>query len=175
MLSKIRYYVKKETLRMIYFGIFSSILTYGSQIWGQHNAVTKKLQILQNKALRIMHFQPPRTTATPLFKTSSILKLNDQINLQNFLFTYDNLKNNLPISLRGKMEFLIHPHETRNRDYLQLFRPRTNTIIYGSKSINARSIDIWNSINQDHHLVKLHEKSRAICKSFVYKLLLSSY
>ena len=73
------------------------------------------------------------------------------------------------------MEFLIHPHETRNRDYLQLLRPRTNTIIYGSKSINARSIDIWNSINQDHHLEKLHEKSRAICKSFVYKLLLSTY
>ena len=175
MLSKIRYYVKKETLRMIYFGIFSSILTYGSQIWGQQNAVTKKLQILQNKALRIMHFQPPRTTATPLFKTSNILKLNDQINLQNFLFTHDNLKNNLPVSLRGKMEFLVHPHETRNMDYLQLFRPRTNTIIYGSKSINARSIDIWNSINQNHHLEKLHEKSRAICKSFVYKLLLSTY
>ena len=55
MLSKIRYYVKKETLRMIYFGIFSSILTYGSQIWGQQNAVTKKLQILQNKVLTIIN------------------------------------------------------------------------------------------------------------------------
>ena len=34
-LSKIRHYVKKDTLRSIYFGIFSSILTYASQIWGQ--------------------------------------------------------------------------------------------------------------------------------------------
>ena len=53
MLSKIRYYVDKDTLRMVYHGIFSSLLIYGSQIWGQHNAITKKLQILQNKALRI--------------------------------------------------------------------------------------------------------------------------
>ena len=175
MLSKIRYYVKKETIHMIYYGIFSSILTYGSQIWGQQNVITKKLQILQNKALRIMHFQPPRTTATPLFKSSNILKLNDHINLQNFLLSHDSLKNNLPKSMKGKMEFLSHPHETRNLDYLQLYRPRTNTILYGSKSINARSIDIWNSINQNHHHEKLHEKSRAICKKFVYKLLLSKY
>ena len=175
MLSKIRYYVNKETLHMIYYGIFSSILTYGSQIWGQQDVITKKLQILQNKALRIMHFQPPRTTATPLFKSSNILKLNDHINLQNFLLTHDSLKNNLPKSMKGKMDFLAHPHETRNLDYLQLYRPRTNTIIYGSKSINARSIDIWNSINLNHHHEKLHVKSRAICKKFVYKLLLSKY
>ena len=37
MLTKIRHYVKFETLRMIYYGIFSSILLYGSQIWGQIN------------------------------------------------------------------------------------------------------------------------------------------
>ena len=63
---------------MVYYGIFSSLLIYGSQIWGQQNAVTKKLQVLQNKALRIMYFQPPRTSATPLLKMSSILKIMDQ-------------------------------------------------------------------------------------------------
>ena len=35
MLSKIRHYVSKDTLRMIYFGIFSSQLVYASQIWAQ--------------------------------------------------------------------------------------------------------------------------------------------
>ena len=37
MLSKIRHYVSHNTLTMIYHGIFSSILLYGSQIWGQIN------------------------------------------------------------------------------------------------------------------------------------------
>ena len=73
------------------------------------------------------------------------------------------------------MAFLEHPHETRNLDFFQLHRPRTKTVLYGSKGINARSIDIWNSINKTHHLVKLHEKSRAVCKQFVYKLLISKY
>ena len=35
MLSKIRHYVPIDTLRSIYYGIFSSLLTYGSQICGQ--------------------------------------------------------------------------------------------------------------------------------------------
>jgi hypothetical protein len=51
-------FVKHETLLMIYYGIFSSILMYGSLIWCQNNGVVKKLQILQNKALRVINFQP---------------------------------------------------------------------------------------------------------------------
>ena len=175
MLSKIRYYVNKETLHMVYYGIFSSLLIYGSQIWGQQNAVTKKLQILQNKALRIMYFQPPRTSATPLFKASSILKINDHINLQNFLLAYSSLKGILPSSLQGNMNFLEHPHETRNMGCLQLSRPSSKTIIYGSKSIKARSIEIWNSINKHHHEQRFLDKSLAVCKNFTKNLLLANY
>ena len=175
MLSKIRYYVDKDTLRMVYHGIFSSLLIYGSQIWGQHNAITKKLQILQNKALRIMNFQPPRTSATPLFKMSNILKINDHINLQNFLLAYNSLKGFLPQSLQGKMSFCEHPHQTRIMNCLQLSRPPSRTIIYGSKSINARAIEIWNSINKTHSEQKFLDKSHAVCKNFITNLLLDKY
>ena len=175
MLSKIRYYVDKETLHMVYYGIFSSLLIYGSQIWGQQNAVTKKLQVLQNKALRIMYFQPPRSSATPLFKSSNILKINDHINLQNFLLAYSSLKSILPSSLQGDMNFLEHPHETRNMGCLQLSRPSNKTIMYGSKSIKARSIEIWNSINKTHHDQRFLDKSLGVCKNFVKNLLLANY
>ena len=175
MLSKIRYYVDKDTLRMVYYGIFSSLLIYGSQIWGQHNAITKKLQILQNKALRIMNFQPPRTSATPLFKTSNILKINDHINLQNFLLAYSSLKGLLPQSLHGKMSFCEHPYQTRIMDCVQLSRPLSRTILYGSKSINARAIEIWNAINKTHSEQKFLEKSHAVCKKFITNLLLAKY
>ena len=96
MLKKIRHYVKFDTLRMIYYGIFSSILLYGSQIWGQTNHAIKKLQILQNKALRTINFKHAQSSVNPLYKEYKILKLADNIKLQNFLFAYNNLKNNLP-------------------------------------------------------------------------------
>ena len=160
---------------MVYYGIFSSLLIYGSQIWGQQNAVTKKLQILQNKALRVMYFQPPRTSATPLFKSSSILKINDHINLQNFLLAYSSLKGLLPQSLQGKMSFREHPYQTRIMNCLQLTRPPSRTISYGSKSINTRAIEIWNYINKTYFEEKFLDKSHAVCKNFIFELLLAKY
>ena len=71
MLNKLRFLVDKYTLRMVCCVIFSSILSYGAQIWGQHNFISKKIQVLQNKALRVMDFEPPRIS------TSSLLKLSD--------------------------------------------------------------------------------------------------
>ena len=57
MLSKIRYYVNESTLRMIYYGIFSSILTYASQIWGQiENKQVNRVIKLQDRAIRIINF-----------------------------------------------------------------------------------------------------------------------
>ena len=123
-----------------------------------------------------MHFQPQRTSATPLLKISNILKFNDIVNLQNFLYAHDSLKDSLPISLRGKLNLLDHNHETRLIEAnAQLKRPRSNTILYGSKSIINKAIDIWNSINNDNPSVKFLEKSRAVCKSIIKKLFLSRY
>ena len=160
---------------MIYFGIFSSLLTYGCQIWGQNISVTKKLQILQNKALRAITFKRSRTSASPLFKECEILKLADTINLQNFLFAHDSLKNNLPSSLTGELTLVDTIHNTRNETHYQLDRPRKKTILYGSKSIKSRSIDIWNFINNHSHQENFHEKSRSVCKKLVTKFLLNRY
>ena len=149
---------------------------YGAQIWGQQNGVANKLQVLQNQASRIMLFQPPRTSASPLLKELNILKFKDFVNLQNFLFAHGSLKCTLPIALRGKLHLLDHNHGTRLQGVnTQLTRPRSNTVTYGSKSIKNRSIEVWNSISSDHPQIKFLENSHSVCKSFVKKLLLSKY
>ena len=99
MLCKIRHFVNFDTLKMIYHGIFSSILTYGSLIWGQHQRIVNRLQTIQNKAIRYMTFKPKRTSVTPLFKQSEILKLKDFIIQQNCLFAYDCINRNIPTPL----------------------------------------------------------------------------
>ena len=50
MLVKIRHYINEKTLSMVYHGIFSSLLLYGSQIWGRSNQSVSKMEKLQNKA-----------------------------------------------------------------------------------------------------------------------------
>ena len=57
LLSKIRYYVDKTTLRSLYFSIFSSHLNYCCQVWGQNgNQHINKILSLQRSALRIINF-----------------------------------------------------------------------------------------------------------------------
>ena len=175
MLCKIRHFVSSEILKIIYYGIFSSIFTYGSQIWGQNNVVVKKLQIFQNKALRIIKFKPPRTSATPLFKAFGILKLADNVNLQNFLFAHGSLNNQLPSSLCGQLYLVDSDHNLRSKTFLQLKRPISKTVIYGSKSIKSRSVDIWNHINKTFYKENLRQKSRNVCKNVVTKFLLNRY
>ena len=175
MLCIIRHYVKHDTLRMIYYGIFSSILMYGSQIWGQHNTIVRKLQILQNKALRIMNFCPRRSSASPLFKKCNILKLGDNISLQNFLYAHDSLRENLPTSLSGKLSFVNTIFNTRSKMFFQLDRQRTKTILYGTNSIKSKSVEVWNRINKLLHHEKLYERSRIYCKKIVTQLLIDKY
>ena len=98
-----------------------------------------------------MLFQPSRTSTSPLFKHLNILKFNDFVNLQNFLYAHDSLKGTLPIALRGKLHFLDHNHGTRLQGgNAQLTRPRSNTVNYGTKSIKNRAIDVWNTICINH-------------------------
>ena len=76
LLSKIRYYVPKFLLRTIYFCLFNSHLIYASQIWAQQKTILQKLQILQNKALRIINFKPCDTAANELFFSNKTLKIS---------------------------------------------------------------------------------------------------
>ena len=63
--------------------------------YGVKITVSKKHQILQNKALRAISFKPSRAAPSPLFKNCKVLKLAD---LQ--------LKNNLPPSLSGGLSLV---------------------------------------------------------------------
>ena len=57
LLSIIRNYVNKLTLRTIYFAIFDPHINCANLIWGQNLHSLSRIIILQKKALRIMNFQ----------------------------------------------------------------------------------------------------------------------
>ena len=139
MLSKIRHYVKKDTLRTIYFGIFSSILSCGSQIWGQmQNCHISSLIKFQNRAIRIINFAPFRSSVTHFYKDNRLLKLNDIIKVQNFLYVLECLQDTL-----AKTK---HNRNTRGASCNQVVIPKVRTQIFGIKSITYQSAQYWNYI-----------------------------
>ena len=111
MLAKIRYFVKSKELRSIYFAIFSSVLNYGAIIWGQtSNSSIKRLENIQNKALRIINFAPYNSPTNHLYKTSKILKFTDFIKLQNFLLVHDDINKKIPYALQNTFKAAKDSH-----------------------------------------------------------------
>ena len=86
MLSKVRYFVHKKTLKSIYHAIFESHLFYSCLVWAQNINSIKRLYILQKKSLRLMYFLNCNVHTTPLFKDLNILNFPDKIALENCIF-----------------------------------------------------------------------------------------
>ena len=105
MLAKLRHYLTPDTLRAAYYAISSSLLTYGTEIWGQYsNKFVKLIVKLRDKAIRIINFAHYNSSRGILYKQSEILKFKDHVNLKNFLFVHDCLKRNAPVALNNKFE-----------------------------------------------------------------------
>ena len=69
-------------------------MIYGCQIWGQeHSNEFKKIEKLQEKAIKIIKFLPNDAPMTKTMKELKILKLKDFLTLQNILFVKDSLTN----------------------------------------------------------------------------------
>ena len=88
-LSKIQHYVPKLFLNTLYYTMFHAHLIYSCQIWGQNNTILRKLEPLQNKALRIKNFKNNEYNVNELYKTNKILRNANYIKLLNCLFVRD--------------------------------------------------------------------------------------
>ena len=175
MLAKIRHFVTAHTLRNIYFGIFSLLLTYGSQVWGQFfNQHISRLQKIQNKAIRIMSFANFQEESTPLYNKCGILKLSDHIKLENFIYVHNSIRNNLPMPLRGSFQLTenLHDNCTRGATMHKMVLPKVRTI-YGLNSIKYKSTATWNYMVSV--LPKVHSASKEMCKKNITEYFITNY
>ena len=177
MLSKIRHYVPQKILLSIYYSIFSSHMTYGCQVWSQEdNPLTKRIQNLQNKAIKLIFFKTHDCDTSSIYKNNKVLKFSDQIQLTNILFIYDYLNKNLPDAFVNAFSLAHnrHNHQTRNTTKLILNLPQVNTTKYGLNSITYKSIKNWNEIlSKNPSLQNIQSKYKL--KNIIKILLLDGY
>ena len=178
MLAKIRHYVSSGTLRNIYFGIFSSLLTYGCQVWGQFsNKHICRLQHIQNRAIKIINFANFREPLDPLYYKSKILKLSDYVKLLNFNYVHNTLNGNLPVPLKNAFTVATntYSHDTRGASNHKMLLPKVRTQPYGICSVKYQSVGFWNIMVSEFPEDKLHLKSKYICKKKITNYFLDQY
>jgi hypothetical protein len=157
MLYKARHYLNLENLKTLYHAIFSSQLIYGCQIWGQTlSTFNQKVFKLQNRAMRILTFSDFRADSKPLYANLKILKLTDQIALQNCLFVHDSLNNVSPNCFQDLVYFKqardIHSLNTRNSILGCLHVTSYSTVRYGLGSITKACVSNWNTMTKKFNL-----------------------
>ena len=176
MLAKIRYFVPYETLCSIYHAIFNSHLTYSSLIWGYITEELKnRIQVLQNKALRIIHFKKQRESAGPLYFKSNILPINDQIKLQHCLLALDHQRKLLPTAFRDFFVPIhnIHKHKTKSA-VIKLNVPGTKTKTCGTFSIKTQAAICWNTIIPSIQIC-LFNSSKSLLKKKLQEILINKH
>jgi len=179
MLSKIRHYVNKKTLKSIYFAIFDSHLSYGSIIWAQdsNNQNVTRIMRLQKKAVRIMNFAHYLDHTDPIFNQLGILKFTDKVEVQNMLLVSDSLNSKLPTILNNMYKFVesAHYYKTRNSIKCKLLLEKVNTSLHGLNSIKYKSVKTWNKFIDIYPDEFLHCMKRYKLKKIVKQYLFSNY
>ena len=174
LLSKIRHYVPKHSLKTIYYSVFNSHLIYACEIWGQeqNSRLFKNLIKLQRKALRTLNFKNFNENSNPLFKENQILKMSDFIAYKNALFVIKSLKKE-NLSLFNDMFTILntnHDHITRVGSKNLLDTPTSQSTHYGENSITAKATNNWNLLqrinNVDLLTCDLQRFKKAICNIY---------
>jgi hypothetical protein len=98
-----------DTLKMIYFAYFHSILTYGIMFWDDY---TDRVFRLQKKVVRNMAGAKSKVSCKPLFKTLEILTLPSQYILSLTTFLSHNLEyftfNSSVHNIKAKKRYQLH-------------------------------------------------------------------
>ena len=173
-----RHFVSKEVLRNLYFGIFFSLMNYGAQIWGQYsNSHVKRISKINDKAIRTLCFAHYQENASKYYKELNILKFQDTIMLNNFVYIHDHFSHRLPSALLDKYEYIHegHEHNTRISSAHCIKLPKSRTVEFGIHSISGQASRHWNHLNITLSKANIHQLSRTSCKEIISKHLISKY
>jgi len=183
-LAKLRHFVPLNVLIQVYYAIFHSHLQYCIQIWGQPNNSTliNSITVLQNFAVRLMSFVPPRTSSNNLYVNLEILKFSDMVHCENILFIHKLFHDKMPVSVQNAFAVdFTHARVTR-ADQTGLFNfPIINTVSFGHNSIRFNALNSWNTVQsvlfdeEKGEKVKLVSVNYFVLKKLLKKHFIASY
>ena len=171
---KIRHYVTPETLKLLYYSLFHSFISYGIAVWGlTHPTILDPLCKIQKKVVRAITLSDKYSHSSPLFRNLELLKLRDIHSLNLLCFVYE-CRFHAPI-VPFKEFFIplasIHDYGTRKALKGDLFTSGINTTQYGKRTAKYTCSILWNNLDS---IIK-NSPSLNVFKKRLKKFYLSSY
>ena len=127
-LSKVKHTLPKTTLLQLYYTLVHPLLLHGITAWGNsYPTYLQKLQVLQNKAVRIISESHPRDHLTPVYAFLQILSVKELLTFELAKFVFCCIANKAP---KGFSEYFVRTSEVSSRSTRQsqnknnLYTPR---------------------------------------------------
>ena len=146
---KIRHFCPSDILRILYYSLFYSFVSYDISVWGfTFKSYFEKLSVVQKKIVKVMTFNKETASSTPIFSDLEFLKMDDIRQLQLLSFVYDCQNKLAPAYFHNFFVQCaqIHSYSTRLASRGDLFLERKNTFQYGIRSIEYNGARLWNMV-----------------------------
>ena len=151
----IRNLINTEQVKIIYYAFIYSRIKYGISIFGfTHSNKLDRMQVLQNKLLKVLLSKNYRYSTNQLHNELKILKVRDIAKLDALTFIHSYFNNKLPMIFNNYFQLVseIHNRNTRRSEreiYIQTYK--TETGISMIKGIGAR---LWNETDNNTKYIK---------------------
>lgn len=160
--NQIKDYISVRLARQLYFAFVHSRIKYGIEVYGScSGTLLQKIQITQNKLLKLLLRKHPRTSTNELHNDLKLLKIGDIHKNSLSLFTHDCLSNRVPVPLQNYFRRRWSQHNTRQSDQLVIDRTRTTL---GSSRVQYQAAKIWNDLNPDLKLIPDRHHFKSVLK-----------
>ena len=168
-LSKVRHYLDRRSLMLIYHSLFDSRLRYGILGWGTASEeYISKVRVLQNRAVRFITFSSFRTSAAPLYSCLEILPLDEMLFVQKTVFMHSLHFKNLPFLLSAYCSQPNHKYSTRYKMAENYVLPKSTTN-RSQKSIKYTGPKAWAEVPKEIKDIAFRKPFSKKCKEHVLK------
>ncbi len=141
--SKLRHFMPLFSLNLIFKAIVLPQMTYGCEIWGYtYQIYLKKLEILQNRMVRVLTFSIPRDSSVPIFAKLKWFKLIDVITINSTKFIFKAV-NGMSCEVTNGLFSFLPKRRTRSDNEFYL-RVENWKIQYLRNSLFYKGIELWN-------------------------------
>ena len=132
-----------QTARQLYFSFIYSRISYGIEVYGNCTVKTlQKIQVLQNKLLKLILRKDSRTPTNDLHQELHLLKVKDIQKMKILCFVNNCLLGSCAPSFNN---YFVERDNVYNFRRSHLLAPRTRTEL-GSLSIKVQGCRLWNGL-----------------------------
>ena len=149
LISRICTFLDRESTKSLVHALVISRLDYAnSLLYGLPNSVLKKLQRVQNSAVRLIFGAGSRDHITPLRRELHWLPIDKRLDFKIALYTFRCLNGLAPTYLSCLVSPYVSPQSLRVRPAQvgSLIPPSVRTKRFGGRAFSSAAPTVWNSL-----------------------------